>query len=153
MPKSVSAGLMMFARDPLRVLLVHPGGPYFRKRDHGWWSVPKGLPEPDEALVDAAVREFREEIGLTVAGQLLELGQVKQKGGKVVHCWAFEGELPPDFELASNTFEIEWPPRSGRRATFPEVDRAEMFELPEARGRINTAQAAFLDRLEARLGG
>jgi predicted NUDIX family NTP pyrophosphohydrolase len=150
----VSAGLLLYRHraESLEVLLVHPGGPFFRNKDDGAWSLPKGLPAPGESLSDAARREFAEELGLPPpAGPLLSLGEITQKAGKVVHGWAVAGDLPADFVLASNTFEIEWPPRSGRRQNFPEVDRAEFFALPTARTKINSAQAAFLDRLAATL--
>jgi len=149
----VSAGLLMYRRRAgrLEVLLVHPGGPFFRHKDDGAWSIPKGEPSPGEELRATAVREFREEIGLPAGEPLQELGEIKQKAGKVVHAWAFEGELPPGYAVACNTFELEWPPRSGRWQRFPEVDRAEMFPLPEARTKLNAAQVAFLDRLQALL--
>jgi predicted NUDIX family NTP pyrophosphohydrolase len=148
---SRSAGLLLFRRGAagLEVLLAHPGGPFFKSKDEGFWTIPKGLPEVGEELPEAARREMAEEIGLSPEGPLLGLVEVKQKGGKVVHGWAVEGDLPPGFVLRSNTFELEWPPRSGRRQSFPEVDRAEMFPLAIARTKINAAQAAFLDRLEA----
>jgi predicted NUDIX family NTP pyrophosphohydrolase len=155
MPATISAGLLLYrvqATGP-EVLLVHPGGPFFRNKDDGAWSLPKGLPAPDEALADAARREFGEELGVPAPpGELLGLGEVKQKGGKVVHGFALAGDLPADFVLASNTFELEWPPRSGRRQSFPEVDRAAFFPLPAARTKILAAQAEFLDRLERTLG-
>jgi predicted NUDIX family NTP pyrophosphohydrolase len=146
---TVSAGLLMYRLGPdgLEVLLAHPGGPFFRNKDAGAWTIPKGVPTPGEALPDAARREFQEEMGLSPGEPLLSLGEVRQKGGKVVHAWAFAGELPAGFVARSNTFEVEWPPRSGRRQAFPEVDRAEMFALEVARGKINPAQAVFLDRL------
>jgi predicted NUDIX family NTP pyrophosphohydrolase len=145
----LSAGLLMYRRQlgVLEVLLAHPGGPYFRRRDAGFWTIPKGLVEPGEEPRQAAIREFSEEMGLQINEPLLELGQVIQKGGKQVCAWAFCGDAPPGFQPASNTFEIEWPPRSGRRQTFPEVDRAEFFELVNARHKINPAQQAFIERL------
>ena len=133
----------------LEVLLAHPGGPFFTRKDAGGWTIPKGEPNPGEALEAAAAREFTEETGLPVTGPLVPLGEVRQKGGKTVHAWAFEGELPPGFVPASNTFELEWPPRSGKKQSFPEIDRAEMFPLDVAREKINAAQAVFLDRLAA----
>ncbi len=135
----------------LEVLLVHPGGPFFAKKDLGVWTIPKGLPEPSEPLLEAAIRELREETGLVASGPYLELGSVRQKGGKLVHGWAFEGDLPDGFVLASNTFDLEWPPRSGRRRAFPEVDRAEFFDVGEARRKINEAQIPFLERLSQAL--
>jgi predicted NUDIX family NTP pyrophosphohydrolase len=146
----VSAGLVMYrARsEELEVFLAHPGGPFFRKRDDGAWTIPKGEPEPGEALRDTAVREFEEEVGLSVSEPLIELGEVRQKGGKVVHAWAFEGELPAGFVLRSNVCEIEWPRGSGRKQVIPEVDQAEFFPVVVARRKVNSAQVAFLDRLE-----
>ena len=134
--------------DQLEVLLVHPGGPFFRNKDAGAWTIPKGEATEDEDLLSRANLEFEEELGIKpVAAQWIELGTVKQKGGKTVHAWAFEGELPPEFVLASNTFAMEWPPRSGRTAEFPEIDRAEFFAIELAREKINPAQIEFLDRL------
>jgi predicted NUDIX family NTP pyrophosphohydrolase len=150
----VSAGLLMFHRGAggLRVLLVHPGGPFFRNKDAGSWGIPKGEPDPGEDLRLAAAREFAEETGLPVREPLLPLGEIRQKGGKTVHAWAFAGDdLPPGFVPASNTFLLEWPPRSGRQQAFPEIDRGELFDLAQARLKITPAQAAFLDRLEALL--
>jgi predicted NUDIX family NTP pyrophosphohydrolase len=149
---NVSAGLLLYRRGPqgLEVLLAHPGGPLYRNKDAGHWSIPKGVPDEVESdLLAVARREFQEETGLQPAEPFLPLGQVRQKSGKVVHAWAFEGDVPPDFVPTSNIFEMEWPPRSGRRASFPEIDRAELFPIEEARRRINPAQAAFLDRLVA----
>lgn len=141
----------MFRRQgpDIAVLLVHPGGPFFRKKDVGAWTIPKGETIDGEELQARAVIEFEEELGITPPSRdnWIELGSVKQKGGKTVHAWAVEGELPEDFRIVSNTFAIEWPPRSGRMESFPEVDRAEFFSLAEARDRINPAQVAFLDRL------
>jgi predicted NUDIX family NTP pyrophosphohydrolase len=144
-----SAGLLMFRRkqNHLEVLLVHPGGPYFRKKDEGAWTIPKGEAAQDEDLRTRARIEFEEELGFAPADEWIELGSVKQKGGKTVHAWAFTGDLPPDFKLASNTFEMEWPPRSGKIQRFPEIDQASFFSLELARSKINQAQTVFLDRL------
>ncbi len=150
----VSAGLMLWKRGAggLRVLLVHPGGPFWTKRDLGAWTIPKGEFGADETPLAAARREFAEELGVLLdavsAGHILPLGSVRQAGGKTVTGFAAEGDLDAE-TIVSNTVEMEWPPRSGRRRTFPEVDRAAWFSLAEARERINPAQAAFLDTLEA----
>jgi predicted NUDIX family NTP pyrophosphohydrolase len=151
---SASAGVLMYRRTDrgLEVLLAHPGGPFFVKKDAGGWTIPKGEPAPGEALEAAAAREFTEETGLPVTGPLASLGEVRQKGGKTVHAWAFEGDLPPGYVPASNAFRVEWPPRSGRLQRFPEVDRAEFFQVPEARAKINPAQRPLIDRLCALLG-
>ncbi len=135
----------------LEFLLVHPGGPYFARRDEGSWTIPKGEAAPDEDLRTRAEIEFAEELGFSATGDLLSLGAIKQKGGKTVHAWAIAGDLPDDFVLRSNTFELEWPPHSGRRQTFPEVDRAEFFPEDRARRKINPAQIELLDRLIALL--
>src|SRR6185436_9334966 len=142
-----SAGVLMYRRTEggLEVLLAHPGGPFFTRKDAGGWTIPKGEPNPGEALEAAAAREFTEETGLPMTGPLVPLGEVRQKGGKTVHAWAFEGDLPPGFIPTSNTFELEWPPRSGKKQSFPEIDKAEMFPLDVAREKINPAQAVFLD--------
>lgn len=139
----------MFRRrkGELEVLLVHPGGPYFQKKDDGSWTIPKGEAAEGEDLLERARIEFEEELGIGAVGSWMELGSVKQKGGKTVHAWAFAGDLEDDFKLASNTFEIEWPPRSGKLQQFPEVDRAGFFPMEKARRKINDAQIAFLDRL------
>jgi predicted NUDIX family NTP pyrophosphohydrolase len=137
--------------ETLEVFLAHPGGPFFRKKDGGAWGIPKGLVEEGEDLEAAAVREFSEETGLYVTEPLIALGSIVQKAGKVVHAWAFRGTAPDGFVPASNTFEIEWPPRSGRRRSFPEIDRAEFFDLGTAHEKINAAQVAFLVRLVAKL--
>ena len=136
----------------IEVFLVHPGGPFFAKKDVGAWSVPKGEYGEGEDPIEAAHREFAEETGQPVEAcardpQLLPLGSVRQRGGKTVHAWAFEGDWPEGVTPRSNTFEMEWPPRSGKTQEFPEVDRAEWFSLQEARQKINSAQAEFLDRL------
>lgn len=148
----LSAGLLMYRAFPaLEVFLVHPGGPFFAKKDLGAWSIPKGLVEPGEELRAAAIREFREEVGLPVTGELVELGSIKQKGGKQVAAWAFAGDAPPGYVPPSNSFELEWPPRSGHKRSFPEVDRAEFFALDVAREKLLEAQRPFLDRLLEKL--
>jgi predicted NUDIX family NTP pyrophosphohydrolase len=151
-----SAGLLMFRKSPkgLEVLLAHPGGPFFRNKDEGVWTVPKGEAAESEELLARARIEFEEELGIAApaAANWIELGSVKQKGGKVVYAWAFEGDCPTDFVAVSNTFDLEWPPRSGRMQQFPEIDRAEFFSLEEARRKIKEAQIAFLDRLVEALG-
>ena len=149
----VSAGLLMFRRKggTLEVLLAHPGGPFFARKDEGAWTIPKGEAAPDEDLLTRAQIEFEEELGIQPHGNWIELGSIKQKGGKTVHAWAFEGDLPDSFELSSNTFEIEWPPRSGRLKQFPEIDRAEFLGEEVARRKMNPAQIILLDRLRERL--
>jgi predicted NUDIX family NTP pyrophosphohydrolase len=144
-----SAGLLMFRRKAgvLEVLLVHPGGPFFAKKDDGAWTIPKGEASPGEDLLGRAQTEFEEELGFRPQVEWISLGSVKQKGGKTVHAWAFESDLPDSFQLKSNTFEMEWPPRSGQLRKFPEIDRAEFFAEQVARRKINPAQIAFLDRL------
>ena len=145
-----SAGLLMYRRSDaggVEVLLVHPGGPFFANRDAGVWTIPKGMPDAGEDLLDCARREFREETGFDPGpGPFAPLGSVKQKGGKTVHAWAFAGDCDPA-RCVSNTFKVQWPPRSGKWAEFPEIDRAEWFGMDEAREKINPAQAMFLDRL------
>ena len=134
-------------KGPLEVLLVHPGGPFWRRKDVGAWTISKGEFTSDEDPLDAARREFREETGCEPHGPFLPLSAVKQAGGKVISAWAFEGDWDPA-QLHSNTFSMEFPKGSGRVRTFPEVDRAEWFGLAEARQRINPAQVALLDELE-----
>ena len=141
---------MLFRSDGLEVLIVHPGGPFWARKDKGVWSIPKGEVESEEALLQAALREFREETGFDADGEALDLGEVKQKSGKRVRAFAIEG----DADLAafrSNTFDMEWPPRSGNIQSFPEVDQAKWSGLGEARERLNAAQGAFLDRLAERV--
>jgi predicted NUDIX family NTP pyrophosphohydrolase len=151
---STSAGILLF-RSPgkaIEVLLVHPGGPFWAKKDAGAWSIPKGEVGDGEEPLACGLRELEEELGASfplAPEDLIELGSVRQKGGKVVHCWAAEGEFDPA-GLRSNTFTIEWPPRSGAEREFPEVDRAEWFVLERAREKINPAQAELLDRLASR---
>lgn len=144
-----SAGILAYRRGArgVEVLLAHPGGPYFAKKDEGAWSIPKGEVSAGEALLATARREFKEEIGVDVGEELAPLGSVKQKSGKVVHAWATPLELEDGFVLASNEFEIEWPPRSGRRQRFPEIDRAEFFDLAAAARKILPAQQPLLERL------
>jgi predicted NUDIX family NTP pyrophosphohydrolase len=138
--------------DRVEVLLVHPGGPLWARRDEGAWSIPKGEYTDDEDALAAARREFAEELGTAVpAGDAVELGEIRQKSGKLVRGWAVAGDLDVS-RVVSNTCEIEWPPRSGRRIEIPEVDRAEWFSLDEARAKINSGQAALLERLVALVG-
>ena len=148
----VSAGILLFRRrqSGLEVLLAHPGGPFWRGRDAGAWTIPKGLVAPDEALLDAARREFREETGLEPDGPFLPLGSVRQKAGKTVHAWACEGDADPA-TVTSNTTTIEWPRGSGRRITYPEVDRCAWFAIDAARAKLNPAQSELLGRLEMAL--
>ena len=130
------------------VLLVHPGGPFFRNKDNGAWTIPKGEAAESEELLARARLEYEEELGIAPAtSNWIDLGTVKQKGGKTVYAWAFEGNLPESFVLHSNTFTMEWPPRSGRTQEFPEIDRAEFFPIELAKEKINQAQVEFLDRL------
>ena len=151
--KIQSAGLLLFRqRDKkVQVLLAHPGGPFWSRKDQGVWTIPKGLIGPSESLLSAAQREFAEETGYRPGGEAIPLGSAKQPGGKVVHVWAIEGDWDP-VDLQSNTFEMEWPPRSGRRQSFPEIDRASWFGIVEARLEILKGQAAFLDHLLETLG-
>jgi predicted NUDIX family NTP pyrophosphohydrolase len=144
----LSAGLMMWKRagGELNVLLVHPGGPFWAKKDLGAWSIPKGELEAGEDALVTAHREFEEELGVAAQGAVTDLGEVKQKGGKTVRCFAIESDLDVSI-TRSNMFELEWPPRSGKRQSFPEVDRAAWFSLDDARAKINPAQAALIDRL------
>ncbi|HVJ86436.1 MAG TPA: NUDIX domain-containing protein [Caulifigura sp.] len=148
MTSKLSAGLLMYRRreDQVEVLLVHPGGPFFKNKDDGAWTIPKGEPTENENLLDAAIREFSEETGLVPQPPFHLLEPIRQKGGKVVHAWAFEGDCDPAV-IQSNTFTIEWPPRSGRVATYPEIDRAAFFDLPTARRKINPAQALLFDMI------
>jgi predicted NUDIX family NTP pyrophosphohydrolase len=147
-----SAGILMYRRGrggALEVLLAHPGGPFWRRRDAGAWSIPKGEVGPLESPETTALREFREEIGIEPQGRLESLGTIRQKAGKYVDAFALEGDFAPD-QLSSNTFELEWPPKSGRRAKFPEVDRVEWFDLDSARDKMLAGQVEFLDMLEER---
>lgn len=144
-----SAGLLMYRiKDgAMQVLLAHPGGPYYARKDDESWSIPKGEPGPDEDLFRTAQREFEEETGLKPAGPFVPLQPVKQKGGKIVHAWAFEGDCDPA-TIHSNTFTMEWPPKSGQQKPFPEIDRAEFFDLETARRKIKSGQVGLIDELE-----
>jgi predicted NUDIX family NTP pyrophosphohydrolase len=146
---SRSAGILLhrLRAGERQVLLVHPGGPFWAKKDAGAWSIPKGEHEEGEDARACALREWEEEIGAPLdASDLVDLGTVRQKSGKVVAAWAAEGDVDPA-TVSSNTFTMEWPPRSGRTQEFPEIDRAEWFGIDEARVKINPAQAALLDKL------
>jgi predicted NUDIX family NTP pyrophosphohydrolase len=153
MPKT-SAGLVMYRRrgSDLEVLLVHPGGPFWTKKDLGAWSIPKGEMTEGEDPLRVAQREFEEETGFRAEGSVVDLGSIRQKGGKTVRAWAVAGDLDPA-AIRSNTFTMEYPPRSGRMREFPEVDRAAFFGIDEAKTRINPAQVPLLERLERLLKG
>ena len=146
-----SAGILLYRRkhDQLEVLLVHPGGPFWAKKDLGAWSIPKGEFEDEEALA-AAKREFEEETGSPIVGEALALGQQKQKGGKMIYAWAVEGDINPE-DIQSNIFEMEWPPKSGKKRRFPEIDKAEWFSSNIALKKINQGQAVFIHELMDRL--
>ena len=148
---SISAGLLMYRvrNGILEVFLAHPGGPFFKNKDKGYWSIPKGEIDPEESALDAAIREFIEETGIMPEGDFIPLGTVRQKSGKIVHAWAFVGDWEERKPIVSNTFEIEWPPRSGKKQQFPEIDRTAFFSVTEALDKINEAQREFIRRLEA----
>jgi len=149
-----SAGLLLFREvsGRLEVLLVHPGGPLWAKKDEGAWSIPKGEFEGNEEPVAAAKREFKEETGFTVDGEMISLEPLRQPSGKLVYAWAIKRDLDPS-QLKSNTFSIEWPPKSEKYQEFPEIDRAAWFAIEEATRKILKGQAAFLDQLQEKLGG
>jgi predicted NUDIX family NTP pyrophosphohydrolase len=150
---AISAGLLLFRRSPERGLeffLAHPGGPFWANRDAGAWTIPKGVVEEGEDLLDAARREFNEETGITATGPFLPLGSIKQKAGKTVHAWAWEGDADAT-TIVSNDTKTEWPRGSGKWLTFAEVDRCEWFDARTAREKMNAAQSEFIARLEARL--
>ncbi|HJY53104.1 MAG TPA: NUDIX domain-containing protein [Candidatus Udaeobacter sp.] len=151
----ISAGLLMFRRrnHEIEVLLAHPGGPFFARKDHGVWTIPKGEAAPGEDLLTRAQIEFEEEVGFRPENVhwWIELGWIRQKGGKIVHAWAFEGDLPQPFECKSNLFDLEWPPSSGKYQKFPEVDQARFFSDEIARRKLKATQLPFLDRLRAAL--
>jgi len=151
MAKEISAGILPFRqRGDLQFLLAHPGGPYWAKKDAGAWTIPKGLVDPGEALLAAASREFTEETGFMAQAPFIALSPMKQKSGKIVHAFACEGDFDPG-GLACNTFEIEWPPKSGKRQSFPEIDRVEWFGIETAREKILTYQRPWLDELASAL--
>jgi predicted NUDIX family NTP pyrophosphohydrolase len=142
-----SAGILLYRKqDEIEVLLVHPGGPLWKNEDAGAWSVPKGEINGDDEPLATAIREFEEELGSKVKGNFLPLIPVKQRSGKLVYAWAVEGSLDVD-KIKSNLFEMEWPPRSGKRASFPEIDKAAWFTISDAREKIISAQEAFLNEL------
>jgi len=148
MPKQ-SAGIVMYRyyNNILQVLLVHPGGPFWSKKDAGAWSIPKGEFASNEDPLTTAQREFEEETGFPVTGNFVTLAPIKQSGGKIVHAWAVEGDCDTS-QMRSNTFQMEWPPHSGKQQEFPEVDRAEWFNLPAAQTKILKSQIGILDELQ-----
>ena len=145
----ISAGLLMykFVDEKLKIFLVHPGGPFFRNKDNGYWSIPKGLIEKDEELLSAAIREFEEETSIKPNHKFIPLGTITQKNGKIVHAWAFEKNVEEPVTIECNTFDLEWPPKSGKKITIPEVDRGAFFFEDEARTKINQSQIKLIDRL------
>ena len=150
----VSAGLIMyrFRGGELEVFLAHPGGPYSQMKDDGHWTIPKGSQKTNETLFNAAEREFEEEVGIKPQGPYYELGSIRQKGGKIVHAWGFQGQWDDSQPIRSNTFELAWPPYSGKMQEFPEIDHACFFSLVAARRKLKDSQCPFLDRLAALLG-
>lgn len=156
MRSRISAGLLMYrmGSNGLQVFLAHPGGPFFVRKDHGHWTIPKGEVDPGESdLLATAIREFQEEIGIAPLPNtgFLSLGSIRQTGGKVVHAWGFAGDYPENTPVRSNLFSIEWPPHSGTLQEFPEVDRAQFFDLPEAKLRVKPTQVPLLDELARQL--
>lgn len=147
-----SAGILLYRYqdDVLEYFLVHPGGPFFSKKNEGWWTIPKGEFTSPELPLDAALREFEEETGYLPSGPATALSPIVQKGGKQVQCWAMQGDLDPE-KIVSNTFELEWPPRSGKKRIYPEIDQGGWFAKAEAVQLINERQASFLEELEALL--
>lgn len=148
----ISAGLLLYKleQSELQILLVHPGGPFFRNKDAGAWTIPKGEVQEGEDLLATACREFTEETDVALSGAFLPLTPIKQKSGKVVHAWAVAGNFNPS-HLKSNTFQLEWPPKSGKLAEFPEVDRAAWFTLEQAKEKINAAQLSLVEELATKL--
>ena len=151
MPRK-SAGILLyrFQKDGVEVFLVHPGGPFWVNKDKGSWSIPKGEYNDDEDALKAAQREFQEETGLSIQGNFIELGEVRQPSGKRVMVWALENDQEVE-NIRSNTFQLEWPPKSGKMQEFPEVDRGGWFSIPEARQKILKGQIPFLDKLEEKI--
>ena len=143
-----SAGILLYRKvnDEIQVFLVHPGGPFFKNKDSGAWSIPKGEFSGDEEPLAAAKREFKEETGQAINGNFIELKPVKLKSGKTVHAWAVEGDINHE-TITSNLFEMEWPPKSGKKQSFPEIDRAGWFNIDDAKLKLNAAQTAFVDEL------
>ena len=151
MPRK-SAGILLYKIENklLKIFLVHPGGPFWAKKDHAAWSIPKGEFDDGEDALEAAKREFEEETGIKISGEFAELNPVKQKSGKLVYAWAVEGDIDPS-TIKSNEFEIEWPPRSGKMKSFPEIDKAAWFDLREAKKKILEGQLPLINELERRL--
>ncbi|HEU4859401.1 MAG TPA: NUDIX domain-containing protein [Chitinophagaceae bacterium] len=147
-----SAGIVLYRlqNNSIEVFLVHPGGPYWSKKDEGAWSIPKGEFNDNEEPLAAAKREFQEETGIQISGEFIQLNPVKQKGGKMVYAWAVEGDIDPA-KIKSNSFEIEWPPRSGRMKSFPEIDKAAWFHVSDAQKKIIEAQSALIKELESKI--
>lgn len=148
-----SAGILLFqkVKDNIKVFLVHPGGPFYRKKDDGCWSIPKGEFSDEEEGLSAAIREFQEETGHQIKGNFVELDPIKLPSRKIVHAWAVEGHIPSE-NITSNTFELEWPPKSGKIQEFPEVDRAEWFSIVEAKKKMNKGQVNLLEQLASMVG-
>ncbi|HEY9000187.1 MAG TPA: NUDIX domain-containing protein [Mucilaginibacter sp.] len=146
-----SAGILLYriVDGQLQVFLVHPGGPFFKNKDEGSWSVPKGEFDDNENPLDAAKREFLEETGQSISGNFIELTPIQQKGGKTVYAWAVQGDIDHE-TIVSNTFEIEWPPRSGKKQMFPEIDRAAWFDLETVKVKINPAQVGLINELQSK---
>jgi predicted NUDIX family NTP pyrophosphohydrolase len=151
--KRISAGILVyrFTSGVLEVFLVHPGGPFWAKRDQGSWSIPKGEVEEGAGLLETAQREFREETGLPIEGEFIELTPLRQPSGKRVHAWAVNSEIDAS-RVDSNTFSMEWPPHSGKQQQFPEVDRAQWFAMPEAFENLLPGQRGFLEELQQKVG-
>ena len=147
-----SAGILLyrFHNNCIEILLVHPGGPYWAKKDAGAWSIPKGEFEENEDPLNAATREMKEETGVTISGEFIELTPVKQKSRKLIYAWGVQGNINPE-ELTSNTFEIEWPPRSGKKKSFPEIDKAAWFKPEEAKKKIIEGQIPLIEEIEKKL--
>ncbi len=152
--KKVSSGILMYRvkDNTVEVLLAHSGGPFFAKKDEGYWSIPKGEPDKGEELLNTALREFKEETGLAPEGEFMELGSIVQKGGKEVFAWGAKGDLPAGYNHVANMVELQWPPKSGKTLRFPEVDKVEFFEIEEAKKKIKEAQIPLMDRLLEKLG-
>jgi len=153
MSRKESAGLVMYRQGntELEIFLAHLGGPFFRNKDEGSWTIPKGLIESGEDHLEAAKREFQEETGIKPVSPFIPLGDIIQKGDKRVFAWAFKGDIPADYKPDSNFFELEWPPYSGQKQSFPEIDKAEFFTVEQSKRKINKAQTPFIDRLQAAL--